>query len=73
MRIQVDCRVRKGTTEPRSFILGKRRLWVSRVLEHHANTASRRFLVCTDDGRRFALREDIATGEWELAGVNAPG
>ncbi|HYL88269.1 MAG TPA: hypothetical protein VEU32_05825, partial [Burkholderiales bacterium] len=43
VRIQVDCRTRKGASEPRSFVLGHHKLWVLRVLEQHQNTASRRF------------------------------
>jgi hypothetical protein len=70
MRIQVDCRKQKGgQSEPRAFVLGKRRLWIARVLERHANGASRRYIVSTTDGRRFALRQDCASGDWELAGA----
>ncbi|HYL25323.1 MAG TPA: hypothetical protein VEV21_13105 [Burkholderiales bacterium] len=70
MRVQVDCRkVKAGGSEPRSFVLGTRRLWVLRVLERHANTLSRHFTVSIADGRRFELRQDIATGEWWLARV----
>ena len=71
MRIQVDCRKRKGGIEPRSFVLGHRRLWVLRVLERHLNGASQRFKVRTTDGRAFALRQDLGTGEWELGAVSA--
>jgi hypothetical protein len=70
VRIQVDCRTRKsGETEPRSFVLGNRRLWVLRILERKLNAASRHFVVSTTDGRRFALRQDLASGEWQLAGA----
>ena len=70
MRLQVDCRMRKeGGFEPRSFRLGERRLWVLRVLERHSNAVARRFTVRTTDGRKFTLRQDLASGDWELAGV----
>ncbi len=71
MRIQVDCRTSKGATEPRSFVLGHHKLWVLRVLERQQNTASRRFKVRTTDGRQFALRQDLGTGEWELGAVTS--
>lgn len=72
MRIQVDCRTRKGASEPRSFVLGHHKLWVLHVLEQHQNIASRRFKVETTDGRHFALRQDLGTGEWELGAVTPP-
>lgn len=53
--------------EPRAFVLGKRRIWVARVLECEADHANRRFMVETTDHRRFALRHDLASGEWQLA------
>ena len=71
MRIQVDCRKHKGRIEPRSFVLGSHRLWVLRVLERHRNDASERFKVRTIDGRQFALRQDLGTGEWELGAISA--
>jgi hypothetical protein len=70
MRIQVDCRQAKsGASEPRSFVLGNRRVWVLRVLEQRADGASRHFTVQTVDRRRFVLRQDLASGDWELAGA----
>ncbi len=55
--------------EPRAFVLGHHKLWVLRVLECHQNGASQRFKVKTTDGRQFALRQDLGTGEWELSAV----
>jgi hypothetical protein len=72
MRIQVDCRRRKdGTGEPRSFLLGQRRLWIARVIEEQSDALGRGFVVATTDGRRFRLREDRASGDWQLAGALA--
>ena len=70
MRIQVACRVGKdGASEPRSFVLGQRRLWVARVLERKTDEAGREFVVATTDGRRFVLREDCASSGWKLVGA----
>ena len=72
MRIQVDCRRRRdGSIEPRSFVLGQRRLWVARVVEEENDALGREFVVVTTDGRRFRLREDRASGAWRLAGARA--
>ena len=72
MRIYVDCRRRKdGTAEPRSFVLGQRRLWVTRVLQEGNDALGREFVVATTDGRHFRLYEDRASGAWQLAGARA--
>ena len=71
MRIQVDCRKHKGAIEPRSFVLGNHRIWILHVLERHRNDVSERFKVASADGREFALRQDLGTGEWELGAVRA--
>ena len=52
-------------------MLGSHRLWVLRVLDCHRNHASQRFEVKTTDGRQFALRQDLGTGEWQLGAVSA--
>lgn len=67
MKIQVDC---KGTSEPRAFHLGERRLHVMRVLERGNEDSERRFRVKVADGRIFVLRENLTTGQWTLARVN---
>jgi hypothetical protein len=72
VRIQIDWRGKKeGSAEPRSFLLGQRRLWVARVLaqSHHAD--GRQFVVATTDRRRFLLCEDKTCAAWNLAAVHA--
>ena len=68
MRIRVDC---KGTSEPRSFFIGERRLHVIRVLVRNTGDAWRGYCVRVEDGRVFHLRHDTASGEWRLARVHA--
>lgn len=73
MRIQVECRRTKtGATEPRFFLLGSERLWVLRVTACEHDALRRRFTVRTTDGRRFAIEEICASGEWRLAAALAP-
>ena len=45
------------------------RIWILHVLERHRNDVSERFKVASADGREFALRQDLGTGEWELGAV----
>ena len=55
MKIQVQCR---HGGDPRTFLVGARRLQVMRVLERV-------------DGREFVLRHDLHTDDWRLASVRA--
>lgn len=68
MKIQVQCR---HSGDPRTFLVGARRLEVMRVLERAAENSLRRFRVRVFDGREFVLRQDLRTGDWRLAGVRA--
>ncbi|HZN26127.1 MAG TPA: hypothetical protein VFB75_18020 [Burkholderiales bacterium] len=68
MKIQVQCR---HSGDPRTFLVGARRLQVMRVLERAAENSLRRFRVRVFDGREFVLRQDLHNGDWSLAGVCA--
>jgi len=68
MKIRVDC---KGTSEPRTFFIGGRRLHVMRVLVRNIGDAWCAYCVRVEDGRVFHLRHDTASGEWRLARVNS--
>ena len=68
MKIQVQCR---HGGDPRTFLVGARRLEVMRVLERAAENSLRRFRVRVFDGREFVLRHDLHTGDWRLASVRA--
>ena len=58
---------------PRVFHLGRRRHPVVAVLEQWAEAQYRFFKVKVDDGRRFVLRHDPVTGDWELAAAYGGG
>jgi hypothetical protein len=67
MRICVLSRTgRSGKDDPRAFHLGTHRLSVVAVLEQWTEAEHRYFKVRVEDGRRFVLRHDPATGAWEL-------
>lgn len=68
MKIQVQCR---HGGDPRTFLVGARRLQVMRVLERVAENSLRRFRVRVFDGREFVLRHDLHTGDWRLGSVHA--
>lgn len=64
---------RGGQYDPHVFHLGQRRLPVVAVVDQWAQAQYRYFKVRVDDGRRFVLRHDSATGEWELAAAYSGG
>jgi len=51
------------------FYLGGRRLPVVTVVSAWADAAANYYEVSVEDGRRFVLRHDSATGRLELAAV----
>ena len=56
MKIAVECYAgHRGEEEPRAFTLGETRFDVQAIL--------------VGDGRRFVLRHDIASDDWELAAL----
>jgi hypothetical protein len=71
MRICVmSYRKANGDECPTAFYLGGRRLPIVKVLERWSEGAAGYFEVCTEDGRRFVLRQD-PPARWELAAVYA--
>jgi hypothetical protein len=58
---------RGGQCDPYVFHLGQRRHAVVAVVSEWLEPPCRCFLVRVEDGRRFLLRQDSASGEWELA------
>jgi hypothetical protein len=64
---------RGGQYDPQVFHLGQRRLAVVATLDQWAEPPYRYFSVRVEDGRRFVLRHDPATGEWELAAAYGGG
>ncbi len=74
MKICVLSRMgRQGRHDPHVFHLGQRRLPVVAILDYWAEPPYRYFQVRVDDGRRFVLRHDPATGYWELAAAFGGG
>ena len=74
MRICVLSRTgRGGQYDPHVFHLGQRRLPVVAVLQQWNDAQHRYFKVRVEDGRRFVLRHDPATGAWELAAAYGGG
>lgn len=74
MKICVLSRLgRRGNYDPHVFHLGQRRLPVVAVLEEWTEPPHRFFRVQVEDGRRFLLRHDPASGEWQLAAAYGGG
>ena len=70
MKIRVECHAGyRGEEEPRAFTLGERRFEVKEILDRWLSPGHRYFKVKADDGRALILRHDVASGEWELAGL----
>jgi len=70
MKICVLSRTRRdGSNDPYVFHLGQRRHPVVAVVSEWLEPPCRCFLVRVEDGRRFVLRHDASTGQWELAGA----
>jgi len=70
MKIRVECYAGyRGEQEPRAFTLGERRFEVTEILDRWLDPQSRVFKVSVEDQRKFLLRQDIASGEWVLAGL----
>jgi hypothetical protein len=49
--------------------LGERRFAVEEILDRWLDPRHRYFKVKVDDGRRFIVRHDSASGEWKLAAL----
>ena len=68
--IRVECHAGyRGEEDPRAFILGERRFDALEILDRWLDPSHRYFKVQVDDGRRFILRHDTASGDWELAAL----
>ena len=70
MNIRVECHAGyRGEEEPRAFTLGATRFAVLEIADRWVEPAHRYFKVRVEDGRRFILRHDVASGDWELAAL----
>jgi hypothetical protein len=73
MKICVYGPSRGGEEQPQVFYLGARRLPVVAIIGRWLDGGHRCYEVSVDDGRRFVLRHEPATGRWELAAVYRAG
>ena len=73
MKICVYGPSRGGEEQPMVFYLGARRLPVVAITGRWRDGGYRCYEVSVDDGRRFVLRHEPATGRWELAAVYRAG
>jgi len=73
MKIRVECYAGyRGDEEPRAVQLDERRFGVVEILDRWLDPAHRHFKVLLEDGRKFILRHDTESGEWEVAGLIGP-
>ncbi len=69
--IRVECYAGfRGEQEPRAFWLGERRFEVAAIADRWIAPGQRWFKVAADDGYRYILRFDEASGDWELVAFN---
>ena len=64
---------RGGKDDPYVFHLGQRRHPVVAIMSEWHEPPCHCFLVKVGDGRRFVLRHDPSTGQWELAAAYGGG
>ena len=70
MKLRVECYAgHRGEEEPCAFTLGETRFAVLEVEDRWIHPEHRYFKVRVEDGRRFVVRHDCASGEWELAAL----
>jgi hypothetical protein len=70
MKIGVECYAgHRGEEEPRAFTLGEHRFEVLDIVDRWIAPEHRYFKVKASDGRVLVLRQDTASGDWELAGL----
>lgn len=73
MDVRVDCYAGyRGEETPRRFRLGAREVAVAEVLDRWLAPDHRYFKVRGDDGARYILRHDVASGRWELTLFERP-
>jgi hypothetical protein len=69
MAIRVECYAGyRGDQEPLAFRLGERRL---AVVDRWFAPTQRWFKVDADDGNMYVLRQDEASGDWEIVAYRA--
>lgn len=65
--IKVECYSGyKADEKPVSFMRGKKKIRVDRIIEQWRNPDYNYFKVQADDEKGYILRNDIITGDWVL-------
>ncbi|MEW6487258.1 MAG: hypothetical protein AB1578_05000 [Thermodesulfobacteriota bacterium] len=73
MDVHVECYAGyRGEETPRRFHLGAREVVVEEVLDRWLAPDYRYFKVRGDDGARYILRHDVASGRWALTLFERP-
>ena len=68
MTIRVECYAGyRGEQEPLAFWLGERPVGVRGIVDRWYAPAQRWFKIDADDGNMYVLRQDEASGDWEVA------
>ncbi len=67
MEVRVECYAgHRGEETPRALAFDGRRVEVAEVLDRWLSPDHRYFKVAGDDGARYILRHDVATGRWRV-------
>lgn len=65
--LRVECYAGyRGEETPRRFFLADRRIEVSEIIDRWLAPDHRYFKVRGDDGARYILRQEAASGQWQL-------
>lgn len=72
--VQVECYAgHRGDETPRAITIGNRRVTVVEVLDRWLAPDHRYFKLKGDDGDVYIVRQDVASGAWELTMVARGG
>jgi hypothetical protein len=65
--VQVECHAGyRGEETPRRFVMGTRRVEVTEVVDRWLAPDHRYFKLRGDDGSLYIIRQDGASGRWEM-------
>jgi hypothetical protein len=67
LTVTVECYAgHRGDESPRRFIMGKRTVEISEILDRWLDPAYRYFKVRGENSDVYILRHDVIAGRWEL-------
>jgi len=70
--LRVECYAgHRGEQTPRRFHLGPRAITVSEVVDAWLAPEHRYFKVLGDDRKIYILRQDVASGRWQLTAMDS--